>query len=113
MTNKARLSHQHCRIWILIASIYAQSICAHDVPVHKQITLHAVASVIDVSINYNEFIATIGGPVPLSMNGGAGRTPMLWMIEGSAREDDIESEPGGSGGYRSLNHFYDPLGLAG
>jgi hypothetical protein len=77
--------------------------------VHEQITLHAAGSVVESSANYNGFIATIGGPVPLSVNGGPAMTPFLWMIEGSAREDDNDNDTGGRGGFRSLNHFYDPL----
>jgi len=86
---------------------------AHRVPVHERITLNAVASATQSSSGYNEFMATIGGPTPLSVNGGPAKSPALWLVEGSAREDDNDNKTGGRGGYRSLNHFYDPLAGAG
>jgi hypothetical protein len=50
---------------------------AHDGPVHEKITLHAAGSAEELSANYNNFVATIGGPVPLSVNGGPAKTPLL------------------------------------
>ena len=66
-----------CLFYIALCEVSSCELFAHDVPVHEQITLNAVASAIEQSVGYNSFIAAIGGPVPLSVNGGPARSPML------------------------------------
>ena len=93
MNNKFKLVVQNILIFVFSCARLS-SLLAHDVPVHEQITLHAAASAAELSAKYNDFIATIGGPIPLSVNGGPPKTPFGWMIEGSAREDDNDNATG-------------------
>jgi hypothetical protein len=76
----------------------------HDVPVHRLITENAVDSAFDYSSAYTAFLDNISTDCPASDAKNS-------IIEGSAREDDPVSAYSlkDAGGWRSLNHFYDPL----
>jgi len=77
----------------------------HDVPVHRKITQHAVASALAGSPAFADFLATVSSDSDPNITTN--------LVEGSAREDDPNKDEGfpleDGGGLRSLNHFYDPL----
>ena len=70
---------------------------AHEVIVHEYITLNAASSDAATSFAYDDFLNTVSSDF---------NSPVTWMVQGSAREDDFYKD---EGGFRSLNHFYDPL----
>ncbi|HEX3856072.1 MAG TPA: hypothetical protein VHY30_02110 [Verrucomicrobiae bacterium] len=78
----------------------------HDVAVHQAITYNAAESAFDDSPAYASFFSAISSDLHLVDATNS-------MVKGSASEDDpVSPNPpmdGTGGGYRSLNHFYDPL----
>jgi hypothetical protein len=91
--------------YILIATLgfRADALFGHEVPVHQTITYHAAASAQSASPAYTNFLNTIRLECDLFAATNS-------MVEGSAREDDpVTLLPTDEGGYRSVNHFYDPL----
>jgi hypothetical protein len=84
---------------------------AHEQAVHRKITENAVSYVGNNSQGYINFISTISNPNGTSLTLSDGTTdpqpPAKWMKDGSNNEDFVKA-PGDLGGYRSLNHFYDP-----
>jgi hypothetical protein len=86
---------------------------AHQVIVHENITYNAAYSALQHSVGYREFLDSTIRPPSMPPNDlllltldNIPRSANEWMVEGSAREDDAETD---SGGKRSYNHFYDPL----
>lgn len=80
---------------------------AHNPAVHGKITDSACSNALQNSVGYSNFVALIPTRLP---NGSLNNTPAEWMILGSQLEDakDIDA-----GGYRQLNHFYDPFSKEG
>jgi hypothetical protein len=79
------------------------TIFGHDVPVHRAITFNAAESAYANSSGYFNFVKVISSDLVYAGSKGATN----YIVEGSAREDDqLPQDP--VGGYRSLNHFYDP-----
>jgi hypothetical protein len=75
----------------------------HDVPVHRRITQKAAASALAGSAGFTKFLATVSADCDLA-------AATNYLVEGSAREHDPDANhPKDAGGYRSMNHFYDPL----
>ncbi len=91
---------------ILSFSLFGIGSFGHDIPVHRAITINAAASAYDASPAYVSFVNMISSDLSYAdQNGRSGVTN--YMVEGSAHEDDkLKDDP--IGGYRSLNHFYDP-----
>jgi hypothetical protein len=93
----------YCIASLLLAYTFVTNVSfAHDIIVHEQITLYAIAlERASPSSPYNSFLNTISGDIGpfLAMNG---------MRLGSALEDNADA-PGDVGKKRSLNHFYDPV----
>jgi len=91
-------------IFTLIASLFfCGRMFGHEVPVHRAITTRAEQAAYNKSIAYFDFINIIKADFKL-------QTVINDIIDGSAHEDDpIGHVPTDIGGYRSLNHFYDPL----
>ena len=81
-------------------------------PVHKNITVYAEESTFAHSSAYDDFLNIVSSDRPrVPLPGQNSLTNSL--VDGSAHEDDPASpnKPvfGAGGGWRSLNHFYDPL----
>jgi hypothetical protein len=74
----------------------------HEREVHKAITANAAASALNNSTGFSEFLNTVSSDRPLS--GPLSGTNS--MVFGSDQEDNVFQD---EGGFRSLNHFYDPL----
>jgi hypothetical protein len=80
---------------------------SHDVAVHKAITTKAAEAAYGNSPAFEGFVNVVSsdGRVLSDAEGS--------MVSGSEREDDPPGNqppnPNDGGGYRSLNHFYDPL----
>src|SRR6266496_6397580 len=91
---------------------------AHEVIVHKQITLHSASSVKSRSQGYKAFLDTIkflNGEQRLAY-GGDFRTidgDYGWLTIGSMNEDGTPPLGGDEGGWRVFNHFYNPLNSSG
>ena len=66
----------------------------------------------DLPLVYNFALLHDASYIPGTYN-----TPCFWMKLGSRKEDDptnlLPIPQGDSGGYRSLNHFYDPIHIIG
>ena len=80
------------------------SACAasgHAVLVHRAITVNAAASAFESSPAYASFFDVISSDLPFE-------DATNFMVIGSAEEDALPTEDP-VGGFRSLNHFYDPL----
>jgi len=76
----------------------------HDVPVHRTITANAASAAYNYSSGFSDFINIISSDKILLNNATNS------LVNGSAHEDDpVGLFPTDIGGYRSLNHFYDPL----
>ena len=100
---KTRFELKRILIFSLAFSVYAA--LAHEVPVHRAITLNAAASALNKSSAYKGFVNTVSADVTLFAATNS-------MIQGSAEEDDTpQQDPKGAGGNRSYNHFYDPLDI--
>lgn len=85
----------------VVFGISACGIHAHEIPVHQAIAFHAAASAFERSPTYAGFMETIAADLPLLEATNS-------MVMGSALEDALRNEDT-IGGFRSLNHFYDPL----
>jgi hypothetical protein len=82
--------------------------CAHEVEVHERISQTACLA----SFRFRDFLDQVrpsSGSFRLTF-AGATKGPVGWVVEGSAREDDIDQD---IGGVRVNNHFYDPRSLRG
>lgn len=90
----------------LVFCICGMPSVGHEVVVHEWITLYAHVSAEARSAGYSEFLELVGSiKLPI---GPESKLPGLWLVEGSAREDDSDAFLD-SGGKRSYNHLYDPL----
>ena len=87
-------------ILVFCLGLYSCAAFAHDVPVHKAITINAAESAFDNSPAYTNFFNVVSSDVVMAAATNA-------MVLGSALEDNIDIK-GDAGGARSLNHFYDP-----
>jgi hypothetical protein len=76
---------------------------AHEVPVHRAITVNAAEAAYANSSAYAGFVNMV------SSDGVALEDATNKMVIGSAEEDDSPQQDPTGGGYRSYNHFYDPL----
>ncbi|HEX3856074.1 MAG TPA: hypothetical protein VHY30_02120 [Verrucomicrobiae bacterium] len=75
----------------------------HDQIVHRAITVNASAVAVNHSPAFNSFINIISPDRGLQQATNS-------MSDGSFEEDDGPTNIlNGGGGYRSLNHFYDPV----
>lgn len=84
---------------------------SHDVPVHILITRAAAQTAYGNSLAFEDFLGTVStGNGASDINYGLAES---YLTAGSAYEDgpftDPYNVPKEAGGYRSLNHFYDPL----
>ncbi|HEX3856076.1 MAG TPA: DUF642 domain-containing protein [Verrucomicrobiae bacterium] len=80
----------------------------HDQNVHRAITANAEASAYVHSSAYADFLNTISSDFPRLSQPNQPRSATNSIIKGSNNEDFKQDEDP-IGGYRSLNHFYDPL----
>ncbi|MFO1511520.1 MAG: hypothetical protein U1F83_01170 [Verrucomicrobiota bacterium] len=90
-----------CYSLLCLAALSAFQSLAHEQVVHQAVTTAAAESALAGSSGFNEFINTISAE--LALTDATNR-----MVRGSFNEDfgaDIDPV----GGFRSLNHFYDPL----
>jgi hypothetical protein len=74
---------------------------SHDISVHKAITMNAAKSAFVGSTSYTAFINAVTADCSLHDATNS-------MVFGSDMEDN-RPVPIDAGGYRSINHFYDPL----
>jgi hypothetical protein len=92
---------------ILAPGLLGNIAFAHNVPVHQAITSSAAAVSYANSANFSSFIKIIAS------DGRLFKDASNSMVGGSAHEDDPPGtenpDPTDGGGYRSLNHFYDPV----
>lgn len=88
----------------LCLGLFSYAIFGHDVPVHQAITVNAAESAFNSSSAYASFVQVVASD--LSYAGENGITNSI--VKGSAFEDNLPT-PIDEGGYRSINHFYDPL----
>jgi hypothetical protein len=95
------------RFYYFFLGIYLpwQVLFGHDVPVHKALTVNAAAAAFDNPPAYTNFLGTVSLDISqvIATN---------YIVEGRARKvDPVKLPPmgGAGGGYRSLNHFCDPL----
>src|SRR6266496_4853502 len=82
-------------------SLHCELTLCHEVVVHERITVNAAASALSYSSGYKSFLDTVNSECSIVSAVDA-------MRIGSAREDDVPKQDL-VGGYRSYNHFYDPL----
>jgi hypothetical protein len=87
-------------IIVLFLSLSWIDLFGHDIPVHRAITVNAAASALSGFSASTDFLNMISSDCDLF-------TATNSMVEGSAHEDD-KLDQDHVGGYRSLNHFYDP-----
>jgi hypothetical protein len=80
-------------------ALFLRSSLAHEIVVHQQITLNAAYSAEDYSSDYNDFLNAISSDCSAAQAEGLMKT-------GSGLEDNTGQD---AGGFRPLNHFYDPL----
>jgi len=84
--------------------LYVCATFAHDVPVHRAITVNAATAAMANSSAYASFVNVISSDLIYTGPNGASDA----MALGSDLEDN-SVPPKDEGGLRSLNHFYDPL----
>ncbi len=90
-------------ILIFCLSFFGANSFAHDQIVHQAITVNAAESAYTYSSAYANFVNVISSDLAYTGRNGATNV----MVQGSYEEDDnAKQDP--IGGYRSLNHFYDP-----
>jgi hypothetical protein len=87
---------------VLYLTLCSSTLFGHDRKVHQAITANAAASAYDSSFSYRDFVSVISSD--LLYEGPKGATN--FMVFGSDQEDNVYQDVGG---FRSLNHFYDPL----
>jgi hypothetical protein len=87
-------------ILVSVLCIYGGASFGHERAVHRQITENAADSAAAASLNYSAFINVVSGD-NFQMSDAR-----QYMSEGSFQEDNLRTD---EGGFRSLNHFYDPL----
>src|ERR1700722_1195669 len=80
----------------------------HDQNVHRAITANAEASAFAHSSAYSSFINAISSDFPRFSQPNQIEGATNSMINGS-NDEDFKRNEDPLGGYRSLNHFYDPL----
>ena len=88
-------------ILILCLEIFAFASFGHEQIVHQEITVNAADSALSGSPAFAGFIDVISADEPLIDAKKA-------MVDGSF-DEDFTRDKDPVGGYRSLNHFYDPL----
>lgn len=91
-----------CAVCLTVCLVVATF--AHEVKVHERISGSAVIK----STGFKAFVkeASEEGESAILKQFGKSRNPAGWIIEGSAREDDNNTDEGGR---RPFGHFYDPL----
>src|SRR5436189_6480718 len=92
---------QRWRYVALCMTIPATAPLAHEIPVHEAITRNAAESAFTYSSAYRDFLTMVGVDIDL-------KNATNSLVEGSAKEDNVPKQDL-IGGYRSYNHFYDPL----
>src|SRR5437016_2142943 len=101
MKQLKKFSMQRWRCVALWMTIPATAPMAHEIPVHEAITANAAESAFTYSSAYRDFLNTVSVDINLD-------TATNSLLIGSRREDDLPKNDL-VGGYRSYNHFYDPL----
>ena len=84
-----------------VLGFLSNSAFAHDPPVHRAITVNAAAAAYTNSLAYSNFVDMVSSDLPTAQ-------ATNYMVIGSDLEDNT-MPPSDVGGYRSVNHFYDPL----
>ncbi len=94
----------------MVVVVQASSALAHEVDVHRAMTISAAVSAENVSLGCKDFLSVVRPDPsnPLFTWNGQPRDAVGWMAYGSVHEDDY-FQPGDNGGFRPVNHFYDPL----
>ena len=94
-------------LFLLSLNLFGVHSFAHDQIVHEAITVNAAESALHNSPGYSSFLSIVSSDLPLF--GVTSATNYLRI--GSYDEDYDPDNPDNekTGGYRSLNHFYDPL----
>src|SRR6266704_4148253 len=94
----------------LILCVGARPLSAHETNVHRRISESAAQR----STGLQQFLGEVLSPAEnAALNdpndpSQSPKSPIGWMEYGSGREDDLKA-PADQGGYRVLNHFYDPV----
>lgn len=97
-------------LWAYV-TLSSSNCLAHDPLVHARITDAAEVYARQNSIGYSNFMGFIGGPTVKLVSSTNGTPPLLMQL-GSQLEDG-KNLTGDGGGYRQLNHFYDPFNKRG
>jgi len=75
-------------ILVVGLGLYESVLSAHDRPVHRAITVNAAASAFDESPAYAGFLTMVSSDCSLF-------TATNSMVEGSAQEDNVDTDAGG------------------
>ena len=95
------------QILVVCLGLLGSDLFGHEQIVHQKITNNAETSAYGSSSAYAGFIDTISSDLPrLPQPNQQGA--VQFMVDGSF-DEDFKPDDDPVGGYRSLNHFYDPL----